>query len=62
MKSLRVLFLEKLLRDEQRRVEAIENLLDEALRKVGYQEIVIDGLTIPGKISYLVKAAKEGVK
>lgn len=54
--------VEQHLEEEKRVNQAIVDLLDEALQKVGYSEDVINGLTISGKIDFLVRAAQHGMQ
>ena len=49
--------IDQQLEEEKRVNQAIVDLLDEALQKVGYSEDVIKGLTVSGKIDFLVRAA-----
>lgn len=53
--------VEQQLGEEKKVNQAIVDLLDEALQKVGYSEYVINGLTISGKIDFLVRAAQQSV-
>lgn len=54
--------IEQQLQDEKRVNQAIIDLLDEALQNVGYKEDVINGLTVSGKIDFLVRAAQQIVQ
>lgn len=54
--------LEQQLDDEKKVNQAIVDLLDIALQKVGYSDDVIEGLTIAGKIDFLVRAANVPAK
>jgi hypothetical protein len=49
--------VEQQLDDEKKANQAIIDLLDEALLKVGYSDEAISGLTVSGKIDFLVRGA-----
>ena len=54
--------IEQQLEDEKRVNQALIDLLDEALREVGYSDETISGLTVSGKIDFLVRAAQKGTQ
>jgi hypothetical protein len=54
--------LKQQLEEEKKVNQAIIDLLDEALQKVGYGEDVINGLTVSGKIDFLVRATQPSAR